>query len=180
MDHDYTATHNNISARPLSRGDIEDLRHWRNDAQHVRYMRKIPHITAEMQSKWFEDYLSEPGIYTFAIDETLEFNRLVGSVSLYGFRASGPVMELGKIMIDPAAGGKGIGSGAVALATHIGFERFGPESIDAYVNKENISSRKTFLKNGFEIVDERPDAEGRASHYLIVRKHDFYAHLTTT
>ena len=57
MKHSYMSEYRNVRLKPLAAEDIELLRNWRNDAGNSKYLRKIPHITSEMQKAWFEKYL---------------------------------------------------------------------------------------------------------------------------
>ena len=90
MNHQYHASYENIMLRPLERKDIENLRVWRNDATQTRFLRKIDHITPEMQEKWYESYLKDNDTIAFAIEETEHLHRMVGSLSLYDFHILAP------------------------------------------------------------------------------------------
>ena len=69
VNHQYHASYENIMLRPLERKDIENLRVWRNDATQTRFLRKIDHITPEMQEKWYESYLKDNDTIAFAIED---------------------------------------------------------------------------------------------------------------
>ena len=151
MQHVYSSTYDNVCLRPLERRDIEKLREWRNDKEKTRFLRKINYITPEMQEKWYENYITNTDEITFAIDETKELNRMVGSISLYNF--CGDVAEIGKIQIgDDEAHGRGIGRKSFVMASWIGFEILGLNKIVASVHQENTAAHKSDIKAGFEIV----------------------------
>ena len=151
MDHDFSIQSKNVMIRPLERKDIEQLRLWRNDPEKTKYLRQIGKITYQMQEQWFENYLKNPDEITFAIDETEELKRLVGSVSLYNFR--GQVAEAGRIQIgDGSAHGRGIASISMALISKIGFGKLGLKKIVASVHRENIAAYKSYMKIGFHVV----------------------------
>lgn len=157
MRHTFYAILENIELKPLSEQDIESLRVWRNDKDSTKFLRKTGYITKKMQQNWFEDYKTDENIYSFAIYETKELNRLVGSVSLYNFR--GNVAEIGKIQIgDKEAHGKGIGRLALLLASKIGFEFFNLKQIDAVVNKNNMPSLVNFRRIGFKEYNNETNA----------------------
>lgn len=114
MNHQYHASYENIMLRPLERKDIENLRVWRNDATQTRFLRKIDHITPEMQEKWYESYLKDNDTIAFAIEETEHLHRMVGSLSLYDFREE--QAEIGRLQVgDMEARGHGIGGKSLSL-----------------------------------------------------------------
>ncbi|MDO4323076.1 MAG: GNAT family N-acetyltransferase [Lachnospiraceae bacterium] len=151
MKHSYSAGVQNVRLRPLEERDIESLRIWRNDPEKTAFLRRIGEITPDMQKKWFEAYLENPDEITFAIEETQELHRLVGSVALYNFKDG--AAEAGKIQIgDDEAHGRGIAAKSMALAACIGFHYFGLEKIAASVHQENAAAYRSYLKIGFRAV----------------------------
>lgn len=155
MQHNYHAYFQNIRIRPLEKSDIEILRIWRNDTSKTKYLRPIGKITPQMQEKWYETYLRNPDEIAFAIDETENLNRMVGSLFLYNFKEK--IAEIGKIQVgDDEAHGMGIGGKSFVLAMKIGFERMNLEKIIASVHRENIAAYKSYMKIGFEIVGSHP------------------------
>lgn len=159
MDHKYCADYVNVRLRPLKECDIENLRVWRNDREATKYLRNVGTITPEMQKAWFENYLKSPDVLTFAIVETKDLNRMVGSVALYDI--AGDVAEIGKIQVgDPEAHGKGIGRLATVLAMWIGFRELGLKKIIASVHQENIPAHRNDMKMGFRIVGSHPSHVG--------------------
>lgn len=159
MDHNYSAKYGSVLLRPLCHDDIESLRVWRNNLEETRFLRPVGIISPEKQEQWFQNYLLDPREITFAIVETKELNRLVGSVSIY--EIEGDRAEFGKIRIgDPAAHGRGIGRMATVLALAVGFERLGLHRITACVHRENIAARSNDLRIGFRIVGEQASVVG--------------------
>ena len=118
MEHHYCAEYQNIKIRPLKKDDIEMLRVWRNDTDQTRFLRNIGHITKEMQENWYESYLKDPDVLTFAVEETEKVNHMVGSLALYNFH--GEEAEIGRLQIgDLNARGMGIGGKSFVLAMKI-------------------------------------------------------------
>jgi RimJ/RimL family protein N-acetyltransferase len=172
MNHEISLANKDVCLRPLAHDDIEQLRVWRNAPENSRFLRQIPYITPEMQETWFREYLSDPDTYTWAIDETRELNRLVGSVSLYHFaddirrtgipvhdlslkkdaggKAAVSACEFGRLMVgDPEAHGRKIGLAATALCVDIAFGILGAELTYLSVSKENIPAYKIYRETGF-------------------------------
>ena len=153
MRHSYGAVCKNVRLRPLEKRDIEKLRVWRNDVSQTRFLRKIPEITPAMQENWYREYLQNEDEITFAIEETKELRRMVGSVALYNVR--GEIAEIGKIQIgDPQAHGRGIGRVSMVMAMQIGFRLLGLKKIVISVHRENIAAYTNDLKVGFQIIGE--------------------------
>lgn len=151
MRHNYYANYKNVRLRPLAWDDIEQLRIWRNDSSKTQYLRKLKMITPEMQAKWYENYLDNHDEVIFAIVETEELNRIVGSVALYNF--NGSEAEVGKIQIgDEAAHGKGLGKLSLVMSMLIGFKKLGLSKIISAVHRDNIAAHKNDMQIGFRIV----------------------------
>ena len=139
VNHQYHASYENIMLRPLERKDIENLRVWRNDATQTRFLRKIDHITPEMQEKWYESYLKDNDTIAFAIEETEHLHRMVGSLSLYDFREE--QAEIGRLQVgDMEARGHGIGGKSFVLAMMVAF--------------------RSYLKIGFQVCGSHPASVG--------------------
>ncbi len=174
MDHNYFAQYGNVLLRPLCHDDIEYLRHWRNNLEETRFLRPIGIISPEKQEQWFQNYLLDPREITFAIVETKELKRIVGSVSIYEIEDDRA--EFGKIRVgDPAAHGKGIGRTATVLALAVGFERLGLQKITACVHRENIAARSNDLRVGFRIVGEQASVVGGYEDVIEIDRDTLYA-----
>jgi RimJ/RimL family protein N-acetyltransferase len=173
MIHSFEAKYANVLIRQPRRDDLESFRAWRNDNNNSKYISHIDHITAEMQERWFDSYLNDTDHCMFAIEETVDLHRLVGSVSLYNFRDE--ICECGKFLIgDTAVRGKGVGRTGITLAMYVGFEKFDLKAIDAVVHEDNIAALTTDQKAGFKIIGEHPYINGKKEKELLSVKEDFY------
>lgn len=173
MNHKYYAKYKNILLRPLCHDDIENLRVWRNDMHATRFLRQIGYITHEMQEKWFQNYLNNQSEITFAIVETEELNRIVGSVSLYDI--FGNQAEFGKIQIgDKQAHGKGIGRVSMVMALAIGFDKLGLKKIIGCVHQENIAAHSNDIKIGFKIMGKQNSAVGGVEDIIEIDRETLY------
>jgi RimJ/RimL family protein N-acetyltransferase len=153
MNHQFSISYDNIKLRPLAQTDIEQLRQWRNDKSNSVFLRPIPYITKDSQEAWFNSYLKDKDSIIFAIDETKDLKRLVGSVSLYNFNPALNTCEVGKIQVgDKEAHGKGIARKAMALAMYTGFKEFHLNKIIAAVHERNIAAYKSYMDIGFLVV----------------------------
>ena len=153
MKHSYSISYKNVALKPISENELEYLRTWRNDPANTRYLRQIPYITPEMQKKWFDSYLANEDEMTFAICETKQLGRVVGSLSLYEF-CDGEA-EFGKILIgDGEAHGKSIGLNATVALLKIAFTSLKLNKVRLHVFKDNVPAVKVYAKAGFVTVDE--------------------------
>ncbi len=173
MDHTYEARFQNIAIRPLNHADIENLRVWRNNAENSRYLSPIEFISTEQQEEWFGRYLEETGTLTFAIEETAELGRMIGSVSLYNFREASA--ECGRIMVgDPLARGRGWGRMGISLCVAVAFARLSCEQVDLHVQKANLAALKTYSRIGFRTDGEYSEG-GISMCHMVLAKEDFFA-----
>ncbi len=166
MKHSFGAKLDPLLLRPLDRTDIELLRQWRNSKEISTYLRKIEPISTEQQIRWYEDYLTEEGIYFWAI---VEGHDVIGALAIYDI--CGDRAEIGKIMIgNPDARGKGYGYLSLILAMKCGFEMLELDSYYLFVHEKNIAALKTYRKAGFEIVDTHPLDEKGKEHKMVISK----------
>lgn len=160
MNHLYSASFKNIDLLPLSGGDIEALRIWRNDKRQIRFLRDVGHISAEMQRKWFENYLNDQKEIIFGIHDR-ELGCLVGSVSLYAIDQEQNVASIGKIQIgDEREHGRGIGRLSLVMAMKIGFRLLGLRKIVGSVHPDNVQAYTNDMKVGFFITGECDSVAG--------------------
>jgi len=151
MNKPFIVEFENLELRPLVRNDIQKLREWRNDKASTRFLRPIGYITQEMQKRWYENYLNDSNIITFAIQEKEKLNCLVGSCSLYDFKEG--VAEFGKIQVgDERAHGCGIGRKATVMILKVAFEELNIQKIVAEVHQQNIAAQKSYSLAGFKKI----------------------------
>lgn len=180
MRHNYFARLDDILIRQLDENDIELLRNWRNDQESTKYLRNVGYITEEMQRTWYQNYLDNEHDLVFAIEDTGELKRVVGSLSLYDWDRKMNTCEIGKIQIgDKAAHGKGIGRKTLVMAMKIAFQKLGMEKIVASVHPNNVQAYHNDMKIGFRVVGEIPSVVGGEELLLEmleddVRKNNLY------
>lgn len=161
MDHSYSLAVDDVELRPLSCGDIESLRIWRNDAANSRYIRKIDPITSEMQEAWFASYLEDADTVCFAIDYK---GRLAGSVSLYGICSD--KCEFGKLMVGDCKG-CGVGGRASLAALRVAFDHMELKVVEAEVSVDNTPAIVIYTRLGFCIVGRRYNEEAKMDEFLL-------------
>lgn len=166
MEHNYQIEYENITLRPLAKGDIENLRIWRNDPKNTLFLRKIPFITRAMQLEWFNKYLQNNDEICFSIVETRQLKRMVGSLSLYQFADDS--CFFGKILIgDVDAHGRKVGVNATIAVTKIAFEQMNIKQVKLHVFADNFVAVKVYKNAGFNIVEELNTESGKLEYLMI-------------
>lgn len=172
MKHNFCAEYKNCKIRPVHQEDIELLRVWRNNQQLSKYLTPVGEITPLMQQEWFERNQEDPNIITFAVEETRDFKRLVGSASLYDF--NGTTAEVGKTMIgDDEARGKSLGFFSELMTVYVGLEKLNLQTIIARIHEDNIASMKRSKRLGYTIVGKHPFITGGNECELVTTKAQF-------
>jgi len=145
--------------RPLEEPDIESLREWRNNQANTSFIRQLPHITSEMQSRWYAGYLADENEMIFTIEALQEPSGLIGSASLYDFE--GKRAQFGKIMIGhPGARGRHLGTESTQMVLAIAFERLSLDVVFATVHIQNIAAICAYTKAGFYVKSIQPFSGG--------------------
>jgi RimJ/RimL family protein N-acetyltransferase len=86
-----------------------------------------------------------------------------GNVRLYAVTAD--VAQIGIVIFDVEAQGRGVGSAALAAAAQYAIDGLGTGRVVAGINHANIASKKAFAAAGFRCVEDNPAAEGSLWHY---------------
>ena len=169
MIHNYQICHDNVLLKPLKEDDIELLRNWRNDANNSLFLRKIPYITPKMQKEWFENYMLNLDEFAFSISEIVKLHRVVGSLSLYQFKAS--ECFFGKILIgDSDAHGRQVGFNATKAAIEIAFYKLNIKKVYLNVYKNNLPALHIYKAVGFEIEDVKSDSCGFEEYTMALKR----------
>lgn len=172
MKHYLGAEYQHVRIRPLRESDIESLREWRNNQDMSTFLRSVGTITPEMQKRWYENYLEDETIVTFAIEETQKIHRMVGSVAIYNF--DGDTAEVGKIVVgDPQAKGKKIGYYGLILAMYVGYQKMNINTFVGSVHEQNMPAKINDLQAGFQVTGKHPFPDGGFELEIILPKKHF-------
>lgn len=133
-----------LSYRGIEALDAELIVAWRSDPDNARYFFGAP-PTLESHLEWFRSYLDDPTRYDFMI---LDPNGTrVGTVSLSGI--DGESCEVGYMIGDGSARGKGYATEAVRAVTRLAFDELGIRHVDARIRVGNVASEKVASGGGF-------------------------------
>ena len=136
--------------REIERKDLESINIWRNDADLISFLgAPFRFINLEVDSKWYENYMSNRNstIRCAIVEE--EKNEILGLISLMSINPVNQSAEL-HIMIGRAENqGKGIGTFAVNAMLEHGFNNLNLNRIELYVLESNIRAQNLYEKCGF-------------------------------
>jgi RimJ/RimL family protein N-acetyltransferase len=144
-----------IQVRLLEENDLPMTLRWRNQ-DHIRKWFIHPEILSlEQHQAWFRGYLQRDNDYVFIIEETRDFKKPVGQVSLYNIDWEGRLAEFGRLMIGEAqAQGKGLAKEASRLLLVYAFKRLGLTRVVLEVFENNEPALAIYRDCGFREVSE--------------------------
>lgn len=144
----HTFSSERLSYRGIEAQDAELIVAWRSDPDNARYFFGEP-PTLESHLEWFRGYLADPTRYDFII---LGPNGArVGTVSLSGI--DGKSCEIGYMIGDGSARGKGYAAEAVRAAVRLAFEELGVERVYARIRPGNTASERVVERVGFHELE---------------------------
>lgn len=155
-----------LTLRRMNRGDIEQVRQWRNDPAVNSFMESRETITSEMQARWFA-----------RLDPKRQFFYLIeadgvplGVVNLKNFDASGGTAESGIYLADPTQRGRGIGKTAYRALLEHGFHALGLHNVTAHVLNDNHRSIRLHTGLGFQLA---PEQDGHINQLYVLSRHAY-------
>ncbi len=156
-----------IFLKSMNREDSERYRILRNQEENRKWFFTDAQITEADQKKWFDRYYMDCNEYMFSIYEKIS-RRYLGAVGVYHIDYSSRRAEVGRIIVDRSAGGKGYGKEAVCCIVEWGRKSLGIKIFYAQVYTNNLSSIKTFLRCGF--TEQTCYCEEKASQQILLEK----------
>jgi ribosomal-protein-alanine N-acetyltransferase len=148
---------------PLTVPDVtEQYVNWLNDPDVNRFLecRFISHDIATTRD-FVEQCVADPATLLLAIRCVSLDDRHVGNIKLGPIDRNHGTAEVGIMIGDREAWGKGVGSGAIRILKDIAKRELALRRVTAGCYKSNVGSWKAFTKAGFHIEGERP------KHFLL-------------
>ena len=134
---------------PMDVGDITDSHiDWLNDPETFRFLGTKFGQTCTTVRHYVES-ISAPNLLCKIV--CTKGNRHVGNIALQGFDPIHRCIELGVIIGEPEARGKGFGKEACSLIIQHAFDHLNVHKIAAGTVDENVAMKKVFLDLGFSI-----------------------------
>lgn len=147
-----------LSLRRLTNLDWEALSYLRSDPLVNRYVCRSTAPTKETAIAFISKIDSGMGnqsIFYWVITEQ-EIGEMIGSICLWNFSKDRKTAEVG-YDLHPSFQQNGIMSEALECVINFAFDDLELNSIEAFTHKENESSLKLLIKNGFNIVINKVD-----------------------
>jgi RimJ/RimL family protein N-acetyltransferase len=140
-----------IRLRLLERSDLPMTLKWRNQDHIRKWFIHSEIISPEQHQEWFKQYLERDNDYVFIIEETQNFHKPVGQISLYNIALDKKKGELGRFMIgDAETPGKGLAKQATRLLLEVAFNRFRLKEVYLRVLRHNPPAISVYQQCGFQ------------------------------
>ena len=139
-----------VRLRALERMDIPTLLRWMNDPEVREGLLVFKPMSTMMEERWLEGLADRPDDYVFGVEALIEGHwRHVGNVGLHGIERHHRRAEIGIVIGEKDAWGKGYGSEAMALMMRFAFHELGLHRIELEVFESNLRALKTYRALGF-------------------------------
>lgn len=139
-----------LKLREISRQDAQSLYRWRTDPRSRTMFRDAARFSYADHLRFLERYFTPGNRDRWFIIEAQ--GRAVGTVALYDFSSSGHQCEWGRLIIDPAFRGQGLGLQAFELllsyARQIGIRRIRSEVLESNHPSLRIHEKLGFSRHG--------------------------------
>jgi diamine N-acetyltransferase len=144
-----------IRLRLLEESDLPMTLRWRNQDHIRKWFVHSEVISAEQHQEWFKQYLERDNDYVFIIEETRNFHKPVGQISLYNIDWKQRRADYGRLLIgEPNAQGKGIAKKANYLLLHYAFAILGLNKVELEVFTDNEPAIAIYRGCRFREVSE--------------------------
>lgn len=147
-----------VALGPLRRDLIPLYHAWITNLTTNRFMlAKAASMTLDGEVAWYESVIKRSDTTMFTIYELPEY-RPVGNVDLHAIDQANRSAELGIMIGEVDARGRGLGTEAVRLVCDLGFNVLGLNSIHLVTFGWNIAGQKAYVKAGFREIGRRREA----------------------
>ena len=152
-----------IALGPIRKDLIPLYQTWMNQLETTRFLR-MGVYSLENEESWYESVARGTDISYFTIYE-LPHYRPIGGVDLHSIDRVNRSAELGIMIGEPDARGKGYGTEAVKLICDWGFNALGLNNIMLLTFAWNIAGQKAYTRAGFREIGRRRQARWFAGQY---------------
>ena len=137
-----------VVLRPLEAGEAPLFQAWLNDPENLQYLQRSRPLTLAEERKWLEAAPERTEEHLFGI-ALREGERLIGGCGLHGTSLPHRRGDLGIVIGEPEAQGKGYGSEAIRLLLDYGFGTLGLHRVGLHVYANNERGIRCYEKCGF-------------------------------
>lgn len=148
-----------VALGPMRRDLLPTYQRWINDFATLRTLAAVPQpMTTEQEQAWFERAAAgSPEVVHFTIFERVT-GRAIGNTELHRIDHRHRSAELGILVGEPDARGKGYGTEAVRLVLDYAFVALGLHNVMLTVYEFNLAGRRAYEKAGFREFGRRRQA----------------------
>lgn len=147
-----------VALGPLRREAIPQYVRWMNDFAVTRYLAVQPRpTTLEQETAWFEQAATNEHERNFSITERAS-GRVVGNCGMFDVLLPHRRAEVGIVIGEPDARGKGYGTEAMRLLLDYAFTVVGMHSIMLMVYEFNPAARRCYENVGFREIGRRRES----------------------
>ncbi len=145
-----------VALGPGRRDLIPLYQAWINDLSVTRFLRSWP-MTLDEEVAWYERMTKDASTAYFTIYELPDY-RPIGGVDLHAIDIRNRTAELGIMICEASARGRGLGTEAVRLICDYGFHALELNSIMLLTFGWNVAGQKAYAKAGFREFGRRRQA----------------------
>lgn len=147
-----------VALGPIRRDLIPLYHRWITDLSTNRFLlARSASMTLDAEIEWFDGVSKQSNIAMFTIYELPDY-RPIGNVDLHKIDATNRSAELGIMIGEANARGRGLGTEAVRLVCDIGFNVLELNSISLVTFGWNVAGQKAYVKAGFREIGRRREA----------------------
>lgn len=147
-----------VALGPIRRDLIPLYHRWITDLSTNRFLlARSVSMTLDAEIEWFDGVSKQSNIAMFTIYELPDY-RPIGNVDLHKIDATNRSAELGIMIGEANARGRGQGTEAVRLVCDIGFNVLELNSISLVTFGWNVAGQKAYVKAGFREIGRRREA----------------------
>lgn len=151
-----TIADDKVALGPIRRDLIPLYQAWINDLSVSRFLRNWP-MSLEQEVEWYENVAKSDDMAYFTIYELPDY-RPIGGIDLHGIDRINRTAELGVMIGEKDARGRGLGTAAVRLMCDYGFNALNLHSIWLLTYGWNVAGQKAYVKAGFKEIGRRREA----------------------
>jgi ribosomal-protein-alanine N-acetyltransferase len=148
--------------RTLKPADWEAISYLRSDRDVNKFVKRPSAETKEKALafiKKIEAGIEDQSFYYWSISEA-QNSEMIGSICLWNFSEDRKTAEVG-YDLNPTFQGKGVMDEALKKVTEFGFNHLLLNAIEAFTQKDNLSSTNLLERNDFKLNTERVDKNNR-------------------
>lgn len=149
-------TTDKIQLKIVEKSDAESLFKLRTNPEVSQFVNRDLNKTLADIEEFIDHKINNQNEILFFIIKTIPENELAGTICLWKIDHEKKYAEVGYELF-PNFQGRGIMSDALKAILDLAFNELGFEYLQAFTNKENLSSRKLLEKFGFEFLADKKD-----------------------